>query len=131
MRLRLRRLDDDNARRRAIAASYRERLAGIGDLQPPRADNEAEHVYHLFVVRTARRDALAAGLESRGIGTMVHYPCPPHRQPAFAGAALRVPLPVTERLAGEVLSLPMWPAMGESHIDRIAEAVGQALGAAP
>ena len=68
-----------------------------------------------------------AGLAARGIATMVHYPIPPHRQPVFADAALRVPLPVTEALAGEVLSLPMWPALPEAHIDRIAAAVGDVL----
>ena len=125
LRVRLRRLDEENARRRAIAAAYRERLAGVGDLTLPQADGDCEHVYHLFVVRTAHRDALAAGIDARGIGTMVHYPRPPHLQPAFADAARRAALPVSEALAGEVLSLPMWPAMTERHVDRIAAAVRQ------
>jgi dTDP-4-amino-4,6-dideoxygalactose transaminase len=127
LRARLPRLDEENARRRTLAASYRDRLAGIEGLDLPQADPESEHVYHLFVVRTPRRDALAARLAARGIATMVHYPCPPHRQPAFANAALRVALPVTEALAGEVLSLPMWPALPESQIDYIAAAVRDVL----
>lgn len=127
LRMRLRHLDDENARRRALAAAYRERLERIGGLQLPRAERDCEHVYHLFVVGTPQRDALAAGLDARGIATMVHYPRPPHLQPAFADAALRVPLPVSEALAGQILSLPLWPAMTESHVDYIATAVGEVL----
>jgi dTDP-4-amino-4,6-dideoxygalactose transaminase len=127
LRRRLRRLDDDNARRRAIAAAYCERLAGIDGLRLPQADRRAEHVYHLFVVRSADRDALAADLAARGVATMVHYPRPPHLQPAFAGAVLRVPLPVTETLAREVLSLPMWPALSEDQIACVASGVREAM----
>jgi dTDP-4-amino-4,6-dideoxygalactose transaminase len=127
LRVRLRRLDDENARRREIAAAYRERLAGIEGLLLPAADRDCEHVHHLFVVRTRQRDALAAGLAARGIGTMIHYPCPPHLQPAFADAALRAPLPVSEALAGEVLSLPLWPALTEIQLDYIAAAVREVL----
>jgi len=127
LRGRLIRLDEENARRRAIAAAYRERLSGIGNLRLPEADRDCEHVYHLFVVRTAHRDALAAGLEARGVATMVHYPRPPHRQRAFADTALRVPLPATEVLAAEVLSLPLWPALTEGQLDRVAHAVREVL----
>jgi dTDP-3-amino-3,4,6-trideoxy-alpha-D-glucose transaminase len=130
LRARLYRLDQDNARRRAIAAAYRERLGGLGGLQLPQADAEAEHVYHLFVVRTLHRDILAAGLKRRGIHTMVHYPVPPHRQRAFAGAVpLRAPLPVTEALADEVLSLPMWPGMSEGDVDATVLAVREVFAA--
>ena len=127
LRVRLRRLDEENARRRGLAAAYRERLQGLEGLTLPQAEPDCEHVYHLFVVRTKGRDALAAGLAARGVGTMVHYPCPPHRQPAFAGAALRLPLPVAESLAGEVLSLPLWPGMTEAQVDFVAAAVREVL----
>src|SRR5712691_3426880 len=119
----LRRLDEENARRREIAAAYRERLAGIEGLLLPAVERHSEHVHHLFVVRSPQRDALAAGLDARGIATMVHYPRPPHLQPAFSGATLRAPLPITEALAGEVLSLPLWRAMTEYQLDYIAAAV--------
>src|SRR5260370_700334 len=111
LRIRLPRLDEENARRRTLAAAYRGRLTGIAGLDLPRADPEAEHVYHLFVVRARRRDALAAGLPARGIATMVHYPCPPRRQPALANAALPIPWPVTDALTGQALSCPLWPAL--------------------
>ena len=130
LRVGLRRLDEENARRREIAAAYRERLAGIEGLLLPAIERDREHVHHLFVVRSPQRDALAAGLAARGIATMVHYPRPPHLQPAFAGAARRVPLPVSEALAGEVLSLPLWPAMSEIELDYIAAAVREALSVA-
>jgi len=131
LRLRLPRLDAENARRRVLAAFYRERLAGLGDLRLPESEPEAEPVYHLFVVRSFARDALAAGLAQRGIGTMVHYPRPPHLQRAFAAASPRMPLPVTEALAGEVLSLPLWPAMTDDHIVRVAAAVREVLAGRP
>src|SRR6266851_9243761 len=130
LRVRLRRLDEENARRRALAARYIEGLQGLEGLTLPQVEPDCEHVYHLFVVRSPQRDALAAGLAARGIATMVHYPRPPHLQPAFAGAARRVPLPVSEALAGEVLSLPLWPAMSEIELDYIAAAVREALSVA-
>ena len=135
LRLRLPRLDAENARRRALAAAYRERLTGLGDLRLPESEPEsgpgAEPVYHLFVVRSLARDDLATGLAQRGIGTMVHYPRPPHLQRAFAALPPRMPLPVTEALAGEVLSLPLWPAMTEAHIECVAAAVREVLGGRP
>jgi dTDP-4-amino-4,6-dideoxygalactose transaminase len=128
LRMRLSRLDHENAMRRRIAEAYRERLAGLADvLRLPGCDPQDEHAYHLFVVRTQQRDALAAGLDERGIASMVHYPRPPHLQRAFAEAPLRLPLPVTETLAREVLSLPLWPQLSEPQIDRVASAVREVL----
>jgi dTDP-4-amino-4,6-dideoxygalactose transaminase len=127
LRVGLRRLDAENTRRREIAAAYRERLAGIEGLLLPAVERDSEHVHHLFVVCGPQRDALAAGLAARDIATMVHYPCPPHLQPAFSGATLRAPLPITQALAGKVLSLPLWPAMTEDQLDYIAAAVREVL----
>lgn len=129
LRARLGRLEDDNTRRRAMAARYRERLAGVAGIALPRDESGAEPVYHLFVVRTRQRDALMAGLAARGIGTMVHYPRPPHLQPPFAEGARPVPLPATERLAGEVLSLPLWPGMTERQVDEVAAGVREVVAA--
>jgi dTDP-3-amino-3,4,6-trideoxy-alpha-D-glucose transaminase len=127
LRLRLSHLDADNARRRTVAASYRDRMKGINALQLPRSELDSEHVYHLFVVRTTVRDELASGLAARGIGSMVHYPRPPHRQAVYAKGALHMPLPVTEILADEVLSLPMWPSLTEEQIEHVAAAVREVL----
>ena len=131
LRVRLLRLDAENARRQAIAAAYRARLAAIGGLLLPHPDAADEPVYHLFVVRTPQRERLAAGLAARGIGTMVHYPCPPHLQPAFAATPPRQPLPVSERLAGEVLSLPLWPGLSPEQVAHVADAVRKVLAAPP
>ena len=128
LRTRLVGLDSANARRREIAACYSQTLTGIAGLELPLRDQVSEPVYHLFVVRSPHRDALAAGLAARGITTMVHYPCPPHLQPAYANAAPQTPLPITERLAGQVLSLPLWPAMSQRQIDYVATAVRAVLG---
>ncbi len=84
LRPKLRRLDADNARRQAIAGAYDEGLIGLGLALPARRRG-ATHVFHQYVVRTPRRDAVQAGLKARGIGTNIHYPMPVHLQPAYRG----------------------------------------------
>jgi dTDP-4-amino-4,6-dideoxygalactose transaminase len=108
LRVKLRHLDEWNARRREIATIYRDGLAGLQDFLLPSVPEWAEPVWHLFVVRHKKRDALAAALEEHGVGTLIHYPVPPHLSGAYrnGGWAPRK-LPLSERLAGEVLSLPM------------------------
>ena len=115
-------LDAWNARRRELAAQYVSELAGVVETLPP------EGVFHLFVIRTPRRDALKAFLAERGIGTDIHYPFPVHEQPPFAQFA-RGPLPETERLAREVLSLPLYPELSESDVDYVAQQVRGFFGA--
>jgi dTDP-4-amino-4,6-dideoxygalactose transaminase len=126
-RVLLRRLDAMNDRRRALAARYDRALAGL-PLATPVARADARHVYHLYVVRTARRAALAAHLRARGIQTGIHYPVPAHRQPAverFAPASL----PATERLVDEILSLPLSAGHTEAEVDTVAAAVREFFGA--
>lgn len=120
-RVLLRRLDAMNERRRALAARYDRALAGLPVVTPP-ARPEARHVYHLYVVRTARRAALAAHLRDRGIQTGIHYPVGAHRQPAVDRYA-PAPLPATERLVDEILSLPISAGHSEAEVDTVAEAV--------
>jgi dTDP-4-amino-4,6-dideoxygalactose transaminase len=121
LRVLLRRLDAMNDRRRALAARYAAGLAGL-PLALPREREHARHVYHLYVVATPRRDALAAFLKARGIQTGIHYPLPGHRQPAVA--ALDPPaLPRTERLVDEILTLPMSAGHTEAEIDQVTDAV--------
>jgi dTDP-4-amino-4,6-dideoxygalactose transaminase len=79
---------------------------------------EESHAWHLFVVRSAHRDALQKHLSTQGIQTLVHYPIPPHRQPAYASLQ-HVHLPLTEQLHKEVLSLPMGPTMSSDDVDRV------------
>jgi dTDP-3-amino-3,4,6-trideoxy-alpha-D-glucose transaminase len=124
LRVRLRHLDEWNDRRRAVAAIYFGELAGAPALQLPTVADGVEPVWHQFVVRHPARDALAAALRRAGIETMVHYPIPPHRSGAYAELAGSLPaLPIAERLAGEVLSLPVGPHLGEARARAVAEAV--------
>jgi dTDP-4-amino-4,6-dideoxygalactose transaminase len=108
------------ARRRALAARYRQLLAGAAVTVPPECDRG--HVYHLFPVLTPQRAALQAHLEARGIGTLVHYPIPIPRQPALAGVAAG-PFPVADRVAGEVCSLPLHPHLTDADVDAVAAAI--------
>jgi dTDP-4-amino-4,6-dideoxygalactose transaminase len=123
LRVLLRRLEAMNAHRRALAERYARGLAGL-PLVLPGERAHARHVYHLFVVRTPRRAALAAFLKERGIQTGIHYPVPTHRQPAlerFASSSL----PWTEQLVDEILTLPLSAGHEEAEIDRVIAAVRQ------
>jgi len=120
-RVLLRRLDAMNDRRRAHAARYTAALAGL-PLTLPSERAHARHVYHLYVVRTPRRAELAAFLKERGIQTGIHYPVPTHRQPAVERFA-PAPLPRTERLVDEILTLPMSSEHTAAEIDTVATAV--------
>lgn len=119
LRVKLRVLDAWNARRRGIAQRYLEGLAGSG-LVLPRVPEWAEPVWHLFVVRHPERDALVQRLNEAGVGTLIHYPVPPHLQAAYAEMGLGVgAFPVAERMAGEVVSLPMGGQMAAEGIEVI------------
>jgi dTDP-4-amino-4,6-dideoxygalactose transaminase len=125
LRVRLTRLDAENASRRAAAKAYRESLAGL----PVRLVDEpaeSEGVHHLMVVRTAERARLQQALTARGIGHLVHYPIACHRQGAYADRAWPS-LPLAERLAGEVLSLPMAPYLTAEDVAVVAAAVRSAF----
>jgi dTDP-4-amino-4,6-dideoxygalactose transaminase len=120
-RVLLRRLDAMNDHRRALAARYAAGLAGL-PLGLPREAPGARHVYHLYVVRTPQRDALARFLKERDIATGIHYPVASHQQPAVE--LLTPPsLPVTERLVGEILSLPISAGHTPAEVDEVIGAV--------
>ena len=117
LRVKLKYLDDDIAHRRHVALRYREGIHHP-QIQLPSVQNEAQHVWHLFVVRCAQRDALQKHLQAHGIHSQVHYPIPPHRQSAYA-ALRELPLPLTDRLHQEVLSLPIGPTLRDEAVDRV------------
>ena len=118
LRVKLPRLMEWNARRARLAECYFDRLAGVGDLQLPSVPAWATPVWHLFVIRTMRRDALQTHLAAEGIGTQVHYPVPPHLSAAYADAGWnRGDFPLAERLASEVLSLPIGPHVSIEQIE--------------
>lgn len=120
LRARLTRLPAWTTQRRALAARYRKALAGSAITVPPECDNG--HVYHLFPVRSTKRDALQAHLKTCGIETLIHYPVAIPDQPALA-ATNPAPCPIARQVCGELLSLPLHPALGDADIDRVAEAV--------
>ena len=123
--VKLKRLDEWNENRRQAAATLRGALAGSDLILPEPTSADGDHVYHLFVVRTPDRDALRAHLGERGVSSAIHYPTPIHLQPAYAdGAASRGDLPVSERLAAESCSLPIFPSITEAELESIADAVG-------
>jgi dTDP-4-amino-4,6-dideoxygalactose transaminase len=126
-RVLLRRLDTMNDHRRALAAHYDAALAGL-PLGLPIERPGARHVYHLYVVRTRRRAELAAFLGARGIQTGIHYPVATHQQPALEHFACP-PLPETERLVNEILTLPISAGHTEAEIDAVAVAVREFFGA--
>lgn len=111
------------AARRERAALYDRLLRGV---RTPVAAAYGEHVYHLYVIRTAGRDRLRERLAERGIGTQIHYPIPVHRQEAYAELAVQAPhLPETERAAGEILSLPLYPELPLADVEAVALAVNE------
>lgn len=125
LRVRLRYLDEENDARRHLASTY---AAALGDLpiRRPLPRHDCRHVYHLYVIRTERRDALRDYLKARGIGTAIHYPVPVHLQPAYAHLGYGPgSLPVTESAAYSVLSMPMYPDLPLESAASVAVAVSE------
>lgn len=123
LRVRLSHLDEWNARRVRAAQRYDAALGQAG-IAIPSQSPRTEHVWHLYVVRTPRRDELQRHLEAAGIGTLIHYPVPPHLQQAYAASGYRAgDFPITEALAREVLSLPMGPQLTDDELERVGAAV--------
>lgn len=123
LRVKLRHLDDWNARRRELANFYLDLLSGT-DLVLPTQPEDSEHVFHQFVIRHSRRDELQAQLRAQGIHTLVHYPVPVHLQPAYANLSpMDKTLSKSERAAREVLSLPMYPELTEDEVRRVSQCI--------
>lgn len=119
-------LPEWTGQRQKIAGWYDEALKGIGDLVLPVIHNAATHVYHLYVVRSKRRDELQQYLNTKGIGTLIHYPVPPHLQQAYAFLGLAEgTFPVAEEIAATCLSLPIWPGMVKSQVAYIAKCIDE------
>ena len=124
LRVKLRGLDTRNDDRRRLGAALREGLAGTPVELPEPAFAGGDHVYHLFIVRSAQRDALRDHLQGRGVGSAVHYPFPIHRTEAYASLGLGPgSLPVAERLSEEICTLPLFPTMSDAEVERVVDAV--------
>jgi dTDP-4-amino-4,6-dideoxygalactose transaminase len=120
LRVKLRYLESDNAKRAQWAKVYDRELRGTS-LRLPACGEHRTHVYHLYVVRSEKRDEFRAFLKDHGVGALVHYPVPIHLQPAYKGRLKESNLPQTERAAQEVLSLPIYPELVESEIMKVVE----------
>jgi dTDP-4-amino-4,6-dideoxygalactose transaminase len=124
----LSRLDRWNAQRRAAAAYYDELLSGLDEVVRPETAPRNEHVWHLYVIRVPGRDDVLAALHEAGIGAGIHYPAPVHLVPAFAFLGYGPgSFPRAERLATEILTLPLFPGITTDQQERVVEVVRTAL----
>lgn len=124
LRAKLPLLDSDNARRKQIAEQYTRAFAGHERLLLPQVAEGCEPVWHVYPVRHPRRDALIAALSNAGVGTVIHYPIPPHLQPAYQDLNLsNGQLPIAERIHSQIVSLPMGPTLSDDDVGLIIEIV--------
>jgi dTDP-4-amino-4,6-dideoxygalactose transaminase len=124
LRVKLRHLDDWNGRRKSVAKQYDQALANISELVLPSQPGWADSCWHVYTIRHPRRDALQQHLQAAGIGTLIHYPVPPHLSGAYREAGwLPGSFPIAERLAATVLSLPIGPHLSAEEADRVTAAV--------
>ncbi len=126
LRVKLKYLDEENARCQRIAEIYDAELSATG-LILPQVSGPATHVYHQYVVRSQRRDDLRSFLRQRSIGTLIHYPLAVHMQPAYQGTIMTAPtgLGNTEQVCREVLSLPMYPQLGDEEVCSITRTISE------
>jgi dTDP-4-amino-4,6-dideoxygalactose transaminase len=124
LRVKLNYLQDWTQQRQCIAAQYNEQLNGIGDLILPAVAPDATHVYHLYVIRSAQRDALQTYLHRQGIGTLIHYPIPVHLQEAYQSFGYsKGSFPLAETIASTCLSLPVWPGMSTEEVEQVTQKI--------
>ena len=124
LRAKLRLLDEDNLRRQEIAKRYSDAFRDLDCMQLPMDDKFGEDVWHLYVVRHPKRDLLMRYLSEHNVGTMIHYPIPPHMQPAYSELNLSEGcLPIAEEIHRTCISLPIGPAMTEGDVDTVIRAM--------
>jgi dTDP-4-amino-4,6-dideoxygalactose transaminase len=112
------------AERQQIAAWYDTALNGISAITRPETAPGATHVYHLYVIRTEQRDALQQHLQQNGIGTLIHYPIPPHLQAAYQHLGYKQgDFPIAEKMADTCLSLPIFPGLTQQQVIHIASII--------
>lgn len=122
--IKLKQLNEDNAKRVEVARLYFRLLEGVGDLTLPQLAENATSVFHIYLIRTKKRDELQTYLTENGIGTMIHYPVPPHLQEAYRDLGFESgDFPIAEEIAQTALSLPLWPGMTKTMVKVIAESI--------
>jgi dTDP-4-amino-4,6-dideoxygalactose transaminase len=120
--VKLKYLNDWTEQRKEIATWYNKALSEIKEIVLPKTANGATHVYHLYVIRTEKRDELQEHLNKHEIGTLIHYPIPPHLQKAYSHLGLKKgDFPLAEEIANTCISLPLWPGMTETEVIFIAK----------
>lgn len=120
LRVKLLKLNEDNNRRTEIAQRYTKAFSGIAEMVLPVVAESCSSVWHVYVVRIKNREAFQAYLTSKGVGTVIHYPIPPHLQPAYAELAFGAgDFPISESIHNEVISLPMGPSMRDEQVDEV------------
>jgi perosamine synthetase len=125
-KVQLKHLDEWNQKRRSLAKRYYDKLKGIEDLiLPPETKSNNESVYHMYVIKTDKRNALGAWLSMNGIATGVHYPIPVHRQPAYEGYQNVIDLSFTDEWSNTVLSIPMFPGLDHKDQDYVISKIEQ------
>tara|TARA_R100000750_G_scaffold21305_1_gene13993 strand:+ start:80672 stop:81784 length:1113 start_codon:yes stop_codon:yes gene_type:complete len=122
--IKLKYIDAENQKRRAIAKRYCNEIKNSNIILPKYPDKELEHVWHLFVIRTSNRNKLQTYLTKNNIQTLIHYPIPPHQQKAYSEYS-NISLPITEQLHKEVLSLPISPVMDIIEVNKVIKAINE------
>lgn len=124
LRIRLKKIEGITKKKKKIANIYLEKLTGIGDIILPEVHKNAVHVYHIFCVRTQKRNQLKKFLDSQGITTLIHYPVPPHLQKAYEHLKFKKnSFPIAEELAKTSLSLPIFPEMTNNQIEYVINSI--------
>lgn len=122
--VKLKYLDQWTKERQKVAEWYDHALSGIGDLVLPYTDPNASHVFHIYMIRTKRRDQLQEHLSRHGIGSLIHYPIPPHLQKAYQFLGFKKgDFPIAEEIADTCLSLPLWPGMKQNQVLEVADTI--------
>ena len=117
-------LDEWTKQRQQIAGWYNAALAGVEEIILPKIALNATHVFHLYIIRTPLRDALQAYLHQQGIGTLIHYPVPPHLQQAYQHLNHKQgDFPIAEEIANSCLSIPIWPGMQKSDVAMVVKSI--------
>jgi dTDP-4-amino-4,6-dideoxygalactose transaminase len=130
LRVKLRHLARWNEARRRIASLYDEGLRGVGDIILPGSLEGSQPVYHVYVIRTEKRDKLQQYLMDKGVGTLIHYPIAPHLQKAYGHLGMKKgSLPVAERMSETCLSLPMFPGLGQQGVEGVIDHIRDFFGA--
>lgn len=127
LRIKLKYIDKYNANRRRIARCYSDALADLPDCIPPYEDSRGIHVYHQYTLLSPRRDQIMAALAGQEIASMIYYPIPLHQQEVFQKEGVDRGFPVSERIAGQCLSLPIFPEMSDWQVERVVEVIRSTL----